>query len=467
MQLPSDFIANIKPLLNDDWDVFVSALKQEAPTSIRLNTEKCKEALSFDRVKWSDSGYYLNTRPQFTFDPVFHAGGYYVQEASSMFVEQAIRQYIEGDVKFLDLCAAPGGKSTLVASLLSGNSLLVANEVIRPRANVLAENMIKWGYPNVVVANNDSAQIGQLEGYFDAILIDAPCSGEGMFRKDEGAIEEWSVNNVMLCRDRQQEILANIWPALKAGGILIYSTCTYNKEENEENVLWIKEELGADILPVEIKEEWGISPAYISDIPAYHFFPHKVRGEGLFVAVLRKQESNDYISVNRKYNKDKSRDKKKRADVFVDYQSYLKNKDSFAFYEQADKYYAFPKCLKDELDILKSRLNILSEGICLGQMKGKDFIPDQSLAFSLFLNKERFDMCEVDWRTAVAYLRKEAVVLDNEPKGYILLTYKNLPLGFVKNVGNRANNLYPTEWRIRSSYLPEEKVDILGVVDKT
>lgn len=454
MNLPADFIERTKPLLQDGWDSFFSALNEDSPTSIRLNSKKQIQTSDTDRVPWSETGYYLKERPSFTFDPLFHAGCYYVQEASSMFIEQIIKQYTGNDLRILDLCAAPGGKSTLIADLLSENSLLVSNEVIRSRANILSENITKWGNPNVVVTNNDPSQMGKLKGFFDIILVDAPCSGEGMFRKDKGAIDEWAVDNVKLCKERQQRILADIWPALKTDGILIYSTCTYNLEENELNVKWIKEELGADILTVDIKDEWNITPSFVENVPAYRFFPHKTKGEGFFCAVLRKTAEEE------KSNTKLRTDKKPKAELATEYKNYISEKEDFNFYLKGNFWYTFPKCIYNDLLILKSQLNIISEGICLGEFKGKDFIPHQSLAQSTNINKDAFNTYDTDWKTAIAYLRKEAIILEEQPKGYILLTYKDKPLGFVKNIGNRANNLYPQEWRIRSANIPDREVNI-------
>ena len=261
MNLPSDFIRRTSQLMGEEqFTLFCEALQRETPVSIRMNERKFSQIPQDARpVAWSSAGYYLSVRPTFTFDPLFHAGCYYVQEASSMFVEQALRQYVHAPSVMLDLCAAPGGKSTLARSVLPEGSLLVANEVMRNRSQVLAENLIKWGHSGVVVTNNDPADFAELEQVFDVILTDVPCSGEGMFRKDQVAIDEWSVDNVTLCWQRQQRILRDIWGCLKPGGILIYSTCTFNREENEDNVQWIAEGLGAEIMPVDVKEDWVIT----------------------------------------------------------------------------------------------------------------------------------------------------------------------------------------------------------------
>lgn len=293
MNLPSDFVTRTRSLLGEEqFEKLYEALQHDTPVSIRLNRNKCKSVpAESTSIPWCETGYYLNARPTFTFDPLFHAGSYYVQEASSMFVEQALRQYVHTPVVMLDLCAAPGGKSTLARSVLPEGSMLVANEVMRNRSQVLAENLIKWGDEGVIVTNNDPADFTPLEAVFDVILTDVPCSGEGMFRKDPVAVDEWSIDNVTVCWQRQRRILKDIWSCLKPGGLLIYSTCTYNREENEDNVAWISCELGAEVLPVAVQEEWNITGNLTgSDFPVYRFLPHRTVGEGLFLAVLRKYE---------------------------------------------------------------------------------------------------------------------------------------------------------------------------------
>lgn len=458
MILPEDFINSTKSLLGNEWDNFVTALQQDSPTSIRLNPKKAKHTPhSTDSVPWCAAGYYLEKRPSFTFDPLFHAGAYYVQEASSMFVGQVFEQYV-GDktVKVLDLCAAPGGKSTHIASLISDDSLLVANEVIRSRANILSENITKSGYPNTIVTNSDPSDIGKLVNTFDVILIDAPCSGEGMFRKDNEAIGEWSTANVQLCKERQQRIVADVWNALKPEGILIYSTCTYNKSENEENVLWIKETLGADILPIETQPEWNIQSSFGENIDVYHFLPHKTKGEGFFLAALRKQSSDENSSSHVQKKNKKQNNKTKSPILDKTYQNYICQPEEYTFFEKAGLWFAFPTLQYSAFEHIVSQLKLVSAGIYLGEVKGKDFIPQQSLALSNALNSEAFNTLSVDKDTAIAYLRKEALTFTDVPTGYLLLMYEGSAIGFVKNIGNRANNLYPSEWRIRSAYNPSQ-----------
>lgn len=457
MNLPCGFIEKTKPLLKQDWEAFLSALNNESPVSIRLNKNKnifINETI-VNKVPWCNEGFYLPQRPQFTFDPLFHAGCYYVQEASSMFVFQALKQYVTEDSKILDLCAAPGGKSTLIADFMTDNSLLVTNDVIKSRAFILSENITKWGHSNTIVTNNDPSSFIQLKHYFDVVLVDAPCSGEGMFRKDAGAIEEWSLDNVKLCVERQRRILSDVWNSLKPNGILIYSTCTYNVEENEDNVLWIKDKLGADILPLELEKEWGVSPSVKGDIPVYRFFPHKTKGEGFFLAVLRKHDDN--INPTRRK---KEKNKVKNKDILSKYyRDYINLSDSF-YYSKGENWYAMPNTSKEDISFIDSYLNVISSGIKIGETKGKDFIPAQSLALSNFINRRAFAEYELDWKNAISYLKREPLFLTDAPIGYILLTYKNTPIGFAKNIKNRANNLYPQEWRIRSNNLPDSEVNV-------
>jgi len=458
MLLPDEFVKSGKLLLGKDWDLFVEALDKETPVSIRINPGKYSGSGLTDRVPWCDTGFYLDKRPSFTFDPLFHAGVYYVQEASSMFVEQVFKQYLQGDIKVLDLCAAPGGKSTHIASLLSNNSLLVANEVIKNRAGVLAENLVKWGYPNVIVTNNDPKDFSALTDFFDAILIDAPCSGEGMFRKDPRALQEWSAANVRLCKERQQRIISDAWNALKPGGILIYSTCTFNREENEDNVLWVKDNFGADVLPVEINPGWNIATSYDKNIDCYHFFPYKEKGEGFFISVLKKSDKRPEqkeLSVK----KEKRESNKKQDKLASGYQEYIKNPADFIFFNKNNFWFAFPANRYSDFEKVSLHIRIVSGGIFVGEFKGKDFIPRHSLAMSVNLDRNSFMSHEIGWDNAIAYLKNEVISLPQMPKGYILLTYKSYPLGFVKNIGNRANNLYPGEWRIRSTYIPDIKTN--------
>ncbi|MDR2621742.1 MAG: rRNA cytosine-C5-methyltransferase [Dysgonamonadaceae bacterium] len=389
MNLPSQFVSRTKALLGNEWPAFESALNAESPVSIRLNRKKLhvtdyesqEPQIISGKVPWATDAFYLKSRPVFTLDPLFHAGCYYIQEASSMFLEHFIRQYVCAPVRALDLCAAPGGKATHLSSVLPEGSLLVANEVIRSRVPVLVENLVKWGNPDTVVINSDSSEIGRLTGFFDIIVCDLPCSGEGMFRKNPASVAEWSVENVQLCSERQRRIVADVFPALKPGGILIYSTCTYNREENEENIDRICNELGAELLE-----------------PPRRFMIHMTKGEGFFIAGMRK-----LVNISN------------------------------------------PDCLR------LNSLKIIYDGRETVETWKKYPVPPHALAMSTGLPKNAFPSWELDRQTALEYLHRDVLrnIPADIPKGFVLVTYKNQPLGFVKNIGTRANNLYPNQWRIR------------------
>ena len=467
MNLPQSFVERTRQLLGDEqYPLFEQALGTEVPVSIRPNRMKCNLPVAGEPVPWAPSGIYLEKRPTFTFDPLFHAGCYYVQEASSMFVERVLREYVQEPVVMLDLCAAPGGKSTLCRSALPEGSLLVANEVMRNRSQILAENLMKWGHPEVVVTNNDPADFTDLTHLFDVILTDVPCSGEGMFRKDQVAVDEWSLENVDICWQRQRRILSDIWPALKPGGLLIYSTCTFNREEDEDNVAWIARELGADVLVVPVEEAWGITGNLIGDsFPVYRFLPHKVKGEGFFLAVLRKHAGEvETVEPRAEKKKKGGKDVKGKApqlSVPKEAKDWLQIPGDYQLTINGTNVQAFPKSHETVYTLLQQYVKVVHAGITLGEMKGKDLIPHHSLAMSTALADGAFPKAEVTYEQAIAYLRKESLVLDaGVPRGYVLLTYQNIPLGFMKNIGNRANNLYPQEWRIRSGYLPEEIVTV-------
>lgn len=384
-----------------------------------------------------------------------------------MFVEQAMRRYAsDAPLLMLDLCAAPGGKSTLLRSLLPEGSLLVANEVIRNRSQVLAENLTKWGDPDVIVTNNDPSDFTALENCFDAILTDVPCSGEGMFRKDPVAVSEWSSENVEICYQRQRRILTDVWPALKAGGLLIYSTCTYNTKENEENVRWICRELGADVLPLDVPEEWKVTGNLLPDetFPVYRFLPHRTTGEGFFMTVMRKRSSteSDVNPSSQPLRKNKKEQQKKKPQIvptkeqLTTIRQWVKADDEYVWQQGDGVLSLFPRRYESLLTLFRNTLRIVQAGVQVAELKGKEWQPVHALAMSRLLRQEAFPTEEVSYEQAIAYLRKEAITLPTEaPRGILLLTYRQQPIGFVKNIGNRANNLYPQEWRIRTTHLSE------------
>ena len=439
MNLPPIFIERTKAILKEEYPAFENALQQLAPTSIRIN-DKMDYMPSAEKVAWCDKGYYLNERPLFTADPLFHAGVYYVQEASSMFLSQVVEQHFPDADTVLDLCAAPGGKSTLLSQYLHRNCLLVSNEIVRNRAYILAENLAKWGNQNTLVTNNDPADFSALNNFFDAVVVDAPCSGEGMFRKDAGAIDEWSLSNVELCAERQKKILTDVWDALKPEGILVYSTCTYNREENEDNVAWMCRELDAELLKVDLLGNENIVE---SDF-GYRFFPHRTKGEGFFIAVVRKNGS----AVRSKQIKAEL----KKGIKFVkqnEMQFQLTSPELYTYINDDNFIRAYQTDRFNEFMFLNNRLRCIESGLLMAEQKGKDFIPAAQLALSKALNTENLACADLDYGGAISFLKKESILLPDSKTGYVLVLFQNEALGWVKNLGNRSNNLYPNNWRIR------------------
>lgn len=443
--LPVDFIESMHQQMGNEAELLIRALETEPITSIRLNSKL--DVLTFDcdtdEVPWHVDGYYLSERPQFTLDPLFHAGCYYVQEASSMFLQQVLEQYVNTSSIVLDLCAAPGGKSTLISEYLGRDGLLLSNEVVRQRVFILSENIQKWGNGNTIVTHNTAEEYGErCKHLFDCILVDAPCSGEGMFRKDEQARSEWSLKAVKMCAERQRSILMDVWDALKPGGILVYSTCTFNEEENEKNVEWLAETLGADVLPIDYDPSWGITEGNMG----YHFYPHKTKGEGLYICALRKHAG---AVEPIKVKSTKKEPNMSHPEYMPVMRSWLQHPDDWAI-RYSDRFAtAYPYKYKEIIDWLSTQLTCISTGFGLGEERGKGIAPQHSLSMLKDLRKEAFPLVSLTREQALSYLRTEALVLNDVPLGLVLLTYEGVPLGFAKNVGNRMNNLYPNEWRIR------------------
>jgi NOL1/NOP2/sun family putative RNA methylase len=445
-QFPRDFVKRLQAQLGDQWMDFVSAHREPSPISIRLNPGKTDITQSGDPVLWSKFGRYLKERPSFTLDPEFHAGKYYVQEASSMFLEQAFLQAVDQSnaLNVLDLCAAPGGKSTHLLSLMNRESLLVSNETIQSRASILSENIQKWGHTNVVVTNNDPRDFQRLPRFFDVIVIDAPCSGEGLFRKDPVALKEWSEEHVMLCSKRQRRILNDVWPALKPGGILIYSTCTYHEAENEENLKWLHEDHDFESARLQVKNEWGVREIEIKGLTGYRFYPHQVKGEGFFIAVLKKTGDKSTARINSKNSF--SQPHKKKLDQLSEW---IINPDEKYFIERNDLMQFFQKNKVEEIGHIVKNLHVISAGTFIAKAKHDKLIPEHSFALSLEINRDRFDSVRLDVDQALKFLRKETISVQADKKGFALVTFQNIPLGWINILDNRVNNLYPSEWRIR------------------
>ena len=451
-ELPQTFTDFMRALLGEArFSIFMRAMQDKPTTSVRLNPLKAPQIrLDVERsmngfdgaVPWTpQEGAYLAERPPFTFDPVLHSGAYYVQDASSMFLRHALKGQLKQSVTALDLCAAPGGKATHLRSLLPKGSLLVANEVNRQRAAVLAQNLMRFGHADVAVTNSPADNFARLPDFFDLIVADVPCSGEGMFRKDEHAIAQWTPQLTAMCSRRQRDIIKAAWPALKPGGLLIYSTCTFNTSENDDNVKWIANELGADILPISVPPEWGI----LTTDCGLRFVPGLTRGEGLFLSLLQKNGS--AASPVKQIRKSKN------APALAP-KHWLLNPDDFTFEACGPTIYALRAELSEKVNQLRSAVNVLSAGIKLCQQKGNGFIPSHALALSADFRRNAFPEMDVSYDTALTYLcRKTFIAKNGTPKGFVTVIYQNLPLGFVKNLGTRVNNLYPLECKIRTSYL--------------
>lgn len=459
--LPPAFVQALRQQLGEtEADALCAAIAESvSPVSLRLNLAKRPDRLPAEvsgDVPWCETGCYLAERPCFTADPLLHAGCYYVQEASSMFVEQAWRRLsADGEPRrVLDLCAAPGGKSTLWRSLMPDGALLVANEPIRQRAQILAENLTKWGHPDTVVTQAYPADFAALGSYFDVIAADVPCSGEGMFRKEPDAVAQWSPDNVAMCAARQWEIISDVWSALREGGWLVYSTCTYNRYENEDNVVRICEELGAEPVPLATAEQlaaWGISGDTTGrGLPVCHFFPHKTRGEGFFLALLRKTASAPTAREKRKKRDSRGKGAVRGAASVA---HWLSDGSAFRLFKPDEAHIcAVRESLADDVQRVCATVRALTAGISLAEERGRKLIPQHALALSQYLAPQAFPRIELSLDQAFAYLRREVLTLaDETPRGYVIVAWQGHPLGFANNLGTRANNLYPAEWRIRTA----------------
>jgi NOL1/NOP2/sun family putative RNA methylase len=461
--LPVELLDTLEAIQGFNRHAFEKAHYNPQPvTSVRFNADKYDRFSSSkkimhpqfdlsDPVPWCAYGFYLNERPQFTLDPLLHAGAYYVQEASSMFLWEVLKQIFAADsnIKVLDLCAAPGGKTTLLASYFK-NALIVSNEVIKARANILYENVTKWGSENVVITNNDAVDFKRLHNYFDLIVVDAPCSGSGLFRKDENAIAEWSEGNVQLCSQRQQRILADIYSSLKHDGILIYSTCSYSQEEDEDILDWLQDNFSLNSIHLNLHNEClpaGQSENMIETRSAkhkacaYRFWPHKIKGEGFFIAALQKSEAENhskqnYLSLPQVSNKEASL-----------LRPYLTKKD-WIFFKQQDIIRVIHKQWNNDVVLLQKNLYLKKAGVQSGEIKGKDLVPHHELALSVIFSDDIVTI-ELTEEQALQYLRKKEVSVHSGYKGWALCTYKDFPLGWIKILHNRVNNYYPIEWRIR------------------
>ena len=461
---PEEFIKRISVQDYIDRDSLLGALCEPSPVSIRINRRKWNyKPAGSEPVPWSESGFYLSSRPSYTLDPLFHSGCYYPQEASGMFIERIFDRIVDtaGYLKVLDLCGAPGGKSTHLSSLIGQESLLVSNEVIKSRAEILTDNVTRWGGGNTIVTRSDPSAFTSLTGFFDIILADVPCSGEGMFR-DRIAVDEWSVKNAQLCSERQRRIVADVWPALRPDGILIYSTCTFNPSENEENIKWITETEEATSITVDISGLEGITLIEYKGVKSYAFYPGSTRGEGFFISVLRKKEGSERRkswNSARKTCELRNEDRK-----VIERWTHF---DPENVIKRGSELYSVPG-RRDDFRVIDSSLNIISPGTRICSIKNNGYVPDHQLAMSTGIRSDTFVIAGLDYRQSLSFLRKEPVDPGSVPKGWFLVSYRGVNLGFGNNIGSRINNYFPVSQRIRMS-IPEdaEKSTIMWEIEET
>ncbi|MBK6364794.1 MAG: hypothetical protein IPG18_16065 [Saprospiraceae bacterium] len=448
MILPSGFKKNIVSQWGQtSWEQLENAIQKPPATSVRLHPIKQKfVTLEGSPVPWCPFGLYLSERPVFTLDPSFHGGGYYVQEAASMFLWFVLEKLTGSnkEITVLDLCAAPGGKSSLIASFLDHHGLLVSNEVIKNRAYILKSNIEKSGYHNVVVTQNDPKDFQNVPEFFDIILVDAPCSGEGMFRKDPASIHEWSEDNVELCSARQKRIVADVLPALKNGGYLLYSTCTYNDFENIDNIVWASDHLPLENVALDIPDFYNVLPIHKKGKTGYQFAPHLQNSEGLFFSVLQKQQKQESGKI--KTTKSFVKVPNKSIPVLKKYSD--STMEPVYFFDPNEEVHLFPAPYFELVNVLYNKCRIIYCGINMGRLIKEELIPNHSLALYILLS-EYLQKVDLPLVQSLEFLQKSLNDISSDEKGWLLITYRNLGLGWVKNLGNRVNNYLPNEAKIR------------------
>lgn len=450
--LPKAFIDNVNEGFSSSVarSLIEAIQEQKPPVSIRINPQKVKAKLSgLTQVPWCAGGYYLPERPVFTMDPYIHAGAYYVQEASSMMLGEVIRQLPVGNApRVLDLCAAPGGKSTQLLSVLPAGAWVVSNEVIRNRANILYENLAKWGAVNSICTSSDPQAFGQMAGMFDLMVIDAPCSGEGLFRKDPHAIGEWDRDHVSMCGARQKRIVADAWASLAEGGYLVYSTCTFNEVENEGVLRWLIAEYDTQPVSLHLDIE-GLLTYHVGAYDGYKALPGNVRGEGFCFFVLQKASGAERWFVNGKSGKKKKRSTWKAHKGSVEG---MLSGETLLMDTGGDLWSA---SRVDELGHLEKYVSVMAPGIRVGTYKKEKLVPDHAWALSQLADVSAYPDVPLDHHEALTYLMKEHFKLDRT-KGYYQMAFHGQRLGWINHLGNRFNNMYPAPWRVLKDFRKDE-----------
>jgi 16S rRNA C967 or C1407 C5-methylase (RsmB/RsmF family)/NOL1/NOP2/fmu family ribosome biogenesis protein len=450
MKLKTDFLQSIEHCQGFERDAFIASHQESPVVSIRINQAKVNsyayvidDANIGSQVPWCDGAIILKERPSFTLDPLFHAGAYYVQEASSMFLQHVIKNLFQGGegYKALDMCAAPGGKSTLLAGMPQFG-IIISNEIIQSRVSVLQENIIKWGEMKVLVTNNDPNDFQRLPGYFDFVVVDAPCSGSGLFRKDEKAMDEWSPDMVDFCAARQKRILHAASETIAEGGYLFFSTCSFSEQENEANLDYLTDSGLFESVAIPIETSWNIVHTLSEKNGAhgYRFYPNKIKGEGFFCGILRRTSLSKHNRINYP-------GPPKNLSFKVDLRAWINGAEHLYFYQKAEEIFAFDAQYAQELVMLSSVLKLRKSGLRLGELIRDDFIPNHELAMST-KQSSHVSHIDVELKQALQYLRRETLDLGNVPIGWSLVRFRQIALGWVKQVQGKAKNHYPLNWRI-------------------
>ena len=484
--IPSTYIDYLHTVPGVNADALAEALQTPPAVGIRVNRRKFS-LLGISEiypdstgVEWCQSGVNLDRRPVFTLNPLLHAGAFYVQDASSMIYEQVMTtlrgKIARQSINILDFCAAPGGKTTAMINALNDTDIVVANEYVAARGKVLRENLQKWGFSNLITTGDSSDRYAVLPPVFDIIAVDAPCSGEGMMRKEEVARTQWSEKLVDDCASLQRDILSDLAVALRPGGYLIYSTCTFNLHENEENARYIRDTLGFTQIPINSLNLTGldkIGRSLFPDIEALRFMPHLTpNGEGLFITVFQKPGIENpetssaavALAIDKKVDKKGKKKGKNSAkgngngsaetlsgDNLRWLKGVVKSGKEVDFEVTPAGVFAIPSSVIPMRTLLEQKgIHVTSSGVPAGELKGKNLIPDSRLVLSDLYDTASLPEVEVDEDMALSYLRRESFALPpNISKGYVVIKYKGVPLGLMKNLGNRANNLFHAPWRIK------------------